>query len=260
MRKRFGQALRIGVAPASLALVKTSRWFGEPAAVLAECAVAGDSTEALAQALRTLLTGVDGSNWPVSFVLADELVRMWQVAPPQSASRLDDLEAAAALRFQALYGESAQQWNISGDWNASAPFLACAMARPLLSVLEQGTAEHGMRIVEIVPQFVAAWNLARSSLKAGSWFGQVHERVLTVGIGAHVRAAAIPEGAGHDWLLAHLGREALRLDTPMPTTLHLCGSVPAIWNKSAGELACVVQACAPGRSGAMQLACSGSAA
>ncbi|MES2126025.1 MAG: hypothetical protein V4463_02025 [Pseudomonadota bacterium] len=258
MPRRFGQALRIGVAPGSLALVKTSRWFGEPLAVLAECAVGGTSMEDLAQALRALLTGVDGANWPVSFVLADELVRMWQVTPPQTATRVADLEAAAALRFQSLYGESAQQWKISGDWNAQAPFLACAMERPLLSVLEQGALEHGMRIVDIVPQFVAAWNAARTGIKAGSWFGQVYERVLTLGVDAQVRAAAIPEGAGHDWLVAHLGREALRLDTPMPTTLHLGGAVPATWNKSADALACLVHASAPGRSSAMQLACSGS--
>jgi len=237
MRRRFGQALRIGVSSAGLALVKTSRWHGAPLTVLAEHALAGAGPQAIALGLRRLLEGGEYARWPVSFVLADELARIWQVTPPQGSSRLADLQGAAALRFQTLYGEPVSGWAVSASWDAGKPFLAAALARPLLDVLEQCALEHKLKVVEIVPQFVAGFNQWRRALNHGSWYGNLHERVLTIvaldggSIGA-VRACALPDGAGAGWLGAHVAREALRLNLPLPERMQLSGQVPPAWNNS----------------------------
>lgn len=256
MRRRFGQALRLGVAHDSIALVQTSRW-GARAALLAEHAGAPDSA-----ALAALLA--EHAGWPLTIVLADELVRLWQVTPPPHSTRLADLEAAAALRFQHLYGEPAANWRLSAGWNPDRPFLAAALPRALLGALGQGAAS--MPVVEIVPQFIAVFNRFSAAIKPGAWFGVVHDKVLTIGAcggGAivAVRAAALPDGADAGWLEAHVTREALRLNLPAPSRLQLWGSVPAAWLAS-GAIACsrLGAGAQPGWASAARLAASGSAA
>ena len=276
MRKRFGQALRIGVSPHGLALVKTSRWSGPALEVLAEHGFGAGSHlsppgfEAIGAGVRQLLAGAGAgaAGWPLTVVLADDLSRLWQVTPPPGSARLADLEAAAALRFQSLYGESASGWKVAGAWDAGKPFLAAAMPRHLLSLLEHAAGEQRAALVEVVPQFIAAWNGWRHAVKPGSWFGLVQGGVLTLGAvdGAAlqaVRSVALPDGASLDWLGQHTAREALRLNLQAPVRLHLAGHAPAAWNSSTGgAFACTLLDPAPGAplSSAVQLAATGARA
>jgi hypothetical protein len=259
MRRRFGQALRLGVASGGIALVKTSRW-GAPASLLAEQSF--DSAAGMQDALGAVLDG-GYAGWPLTFVLADELVRLWQVTPPQLSARLADLEAAAAQRFQLLYGEPAANWALSAGWDPVRPFLAAALPRALLGTLEQGANQ--LKVVEIVPQFVAVLNRWSGALKPGAWFALVHDKVLTLGAcdgGAivAVRATALPEGADAIWLAEHLAREALRLNLPAPKRLQLSGSVPSAWLGSSSIACSQLGAGAPaGWSAVALLAASGSA-
>jgi hypothetical protein len=258
MRRRFGQGLRLGVAGGAVALVKTSRW-GAPAALVAEQAYQGAA--GLQDAIKDVLRG-EHAGWPLTIVLADDLVRLWQVTPPQQAARLADLEAAAALRFQRLYGEPASDWILRAGWDLDRPFLAAAMPRTLLAALEQGAAAGQLTLVEIVPQFVALLNRCAGALKPGAWFGTVHDNVLTLGArdaGAvvAVRAQALPDGANAGWLAEHLAREALRLNLAVPERLQLWGGVPPAW---LGANATLLGAAAAGWPPAAVLAASGSAA
>jgi hypothetical protein len=267
MRRRFGQALRLGVARGGLALVQTSRWGGPAVSLLAEATLAPgalDTPAAMQAALATVLDGAAG--WPLTIVLADELVRMWQVTPPQLSTRLADLEAAAALRFQLLYGEPAAGWEVRAGWDPVRPFLAAALPRAQLGALGQGAAAHQAPVVEIVPQFVAVLNRWRGALKPGAWFGLVHDNVLTLGARdgdaiVAVRAQVLPDGAGAGWLAEHLAREALRLNLPAPERVQLWGSVPPEW-MAAGSLACGRLGAGeqPGWSAPARLAASGGAA
>jgi hypothetical protein len=264
MRRRFGQSLRLGVTHGALALVQTSRW-GAQASLLAEHALAPGALENAAAVQAAMTQVLDGhAGAPLTIVLADELVRLWQVAPPKHSTRLADLEAAAALRFQHLYGEPAANWRLSAGWDVDRPFLAAAMPRALLGALEQGAA--GMPLIEIVPQFIAVFNRWGGALKAGAWFGMVHDQVLTLGACngdaiVAVRAAALPDGADAGWLAAHVAREALRLNLAAPARLQLWGSVPPEW-VGAGPIACSRLGAGeqPGWPAAARLAASGSAA
>lgn len=271
MRKRFGQALRVGVAPQGLALVKTSRWNGAPLEVLAEHRFDGAAQpgfEAIGAALRQLLQEAKCAGWPLTIVLADELARVWQVTPPQDSARLADLEAAAALRFQSLYGEAASNWQIAAGWDAGKPFLAAAMPRHLLSLLQHAGAEQQLALIEIVPQFIAGWNRWCGALKPDAWYGLVQQGILTLGAvdGGSVRAVracALPDGASLEWLGQHVAREALRLNLAAPARLQLSGAAPAAWNNSSGgAFACSLLV--PGQGAALsacaQLAATGARA
>jgi len=235
MLERFGTSLRIGISPAGLCLLRVRRWRGAPLTLLAEAAcVPGDGLphQAIAPALTALLAGQNLAGHSVSFVLADELTRLWQVTPPPGAARLADLEGAAALRFQSLYGEAASGWKTMADWQAGAPFFAAAVPLPLLAVLEQAAAEHKFAIVEIVPHFIAAWNRWRRALADGAWFGVLHDGLLTVGIVAAARLHAVrllpvPHGADGYWLKQVVQREALLAGVEAPALLQVAGTPPA---------------------------------
>lgn len=269
MRRRFGQILRIGVSRQGLALVKASRWSRAAPEVLGEMSFGADAPgyEGIAAGVRQLLSEAGCARWNASVVLADDLARMWQVAPPPASARLADLEAAAALRFQALYGDSPANWKLAADWDVAAPFLAAAMPRQLLALLEQAAREQQVRLVEITPQFIAGWNQWRKALRPGAWYGLVQQGVLTLGVTSGgtvsaVRAIALPDGATLDWLGQHVTREALRLNTPAPERIAVSGQAPLAWNSSAGSLACMLLAPGQGssRSDAVQLAMTGSGA
>ncbi len=269
-----GQSLRLGIGHDSLALVRTSRIFARGTAVLAEarCADASDP-QALGAALRTLLADVKVAGWPVSVVLADELARMWQVAPPPGAAQPADLEAAAAMRFQALFGAPHAGWKIAADWQATRPFLAAALPASLLDVLEQAAREARCHLVEIVPQFVVAMNHWRKRHRPGAWFGLMHGQVLTLAaydgaLLAALRTAVVPPGADRDWLESHVAREALRVGVGRPERLQVCGPAPRTWASHEGRLkfGCTLledeeeEAVDHARSAAVRLACTGSAA
>lgn len=241
MRRRLGQALRVGIAPGAVALIKTSRFGGAGAELVTELAFDGGShPESIAATLRQLLDGWAG--WPVTVVLADELVRLWQVAPPAGSARLADLEAAAALRFQTLFGEPIGPWRLAAGWDAAQPFLVAALPRHLLALIEQVCAAQRTPLVELVPQFVAGFNQWRGAVSSGAWYGLVQQQVLTLAaiedasIRA-VRAQALPEGADLDWLAAHVAREALRLNLSAPARLCVSGHAPAAWSKGATHAA-----------------------
>ncbi|TFW34283.1 hypothetical protein E4O92_04310 [Massilia horti] len=238
--------MRIGIAPGGMALASTSRWQRAKVEVLAERA-AGPDQGAIGDQLRELLKDGAAAGMPVTVVLSDELVRLWQVTPPAAATRMSDLEAAAALRFQSLFGASAANWKIAADWDCARPFLAAAVPLALLGELEQLVAQFKFHLVEIVPQFVAALNQWRKHRKHGAWFALVHDGVLTIAAYdadslAAVRATPIAPGADRDWLESFIAREALRIGLSRPECLQLCGPAPLEWvsSRARANLACSI--------------------
>ena len=239
-KSSFGQSLRIGIAPDALALVRTSIWPHERARLLGQVAATGNDPVSLGAALGMLLGEHDVAGLPATVVLADDLARLWQVTPPEGATRLADLEAAAMLRFQSLFG-GVSGWTISADCDAARPFLAAALPLSLLEQLTTAAISQRFKLVEIVPQFVAALNQHRRVRRTGAWFGVVHGGVLSIAafdgdLLAAVRTAPIPAGADRDWLEGHVAREALRVGLSRPERLQLCGPAPQGWASSAGRL------------------------
>jgi hypothetical protein len=270
MRRLPGQALRLGVGHDSLALVRTSTMFGARREVVAEAHVdSAHEPQALARSLHALLGEAKVAGWPVTVVLADELARMWQVTPPPAAASPADLEAAAAMRYAALFGAPPRDWTIAADWRAARPFLAAALPNALLGALAQVASEARCTLVEVVPQFVAALNGWRKLRRPGAWFGLVHGQVLSIAaydgaLLAALRTAVVPPGADREWLESHIAREALRVGIGRPERLQVCGSAPRHWVSHEGRLkfSCTLLDGeeATGMSPAVRLACTGSAA
>jgi hypothetical protein len=269
MRSAPGTTLRLGLAPDGAALVQTGWWRRGNAALLAEQRFGEAGIDGLAQQLRQLFRQAPAGR-PLTAVLSDELVRMWQVTPPTRASRMADLEAAAAMRFQALFGAPASGWKIAADWDVARPFLAAAVPLALLAELGEAARERRLHLVEIVPQFVAAMNQWRKLRRPGAWFGVMHAGVLTIAAYeaatlVAVRATTVPAGAGREWLDSLVAREALRVGLERPQRLQVCGQAPAAWSDNAGSPNFVCSLLDTGQPDAgwpddARLACTGSAA
>ena len=249
MRRAFGMGLRLGVAAGSVSLWRSSRWRAPAWTLLGEAAYAPDTGlhgdfAALGQALEQMLPAGQYARWPLSVVLDDALARLWQVDMPQGAARLADIEAAAALRFQSLYGDPPGLWQSCHAWDARAPFF-CAVPRALLAQLARVALNRKLALIFITPQFARHWNRWHGALQPGAWFGQLQENTLTLGVRHDgrlraVRAMPVPPDAGHGWLEQTLMREALLQGVPAPALLQLCGAPPANWLAPAQAFQCQI--------------------
>jgi hypothetical protein len=241
MLSRLGQHLRIGLASDGVAIARTGFWGARRAQLLAERRIAPTGQlDGIVAALRELLAASPPAGANVSIVLADELVRMWTVTPPRACARMSDLRAAAAMRFQTLFGAPPGGWRIAADWEAARPFLAVAVPEQLLAQIEQAVRGEGGRVVEVVPQFVVSLRRWRAFRRPGAWLGVVQSRVLTLALfnGADLAAVcttAMPQGAGREWLDSQVAREALRLGVQRPERLQLFGPAPKNWASHAGQ-------------------------
>lgn len=244
-----GGELRIGLGRSGIALLHSRGWLRRRRQVLDDCSFADAaevSVDELVAGLDRLLTASNCQGLPARLVLADDWARHWIVTPPSNAGRLVDCQAAAAARFQALYGEPLSGWQLAADWHARQPFLASALPRALLAALHRTCAGHQLLLLEIVPQFVAAWNRWCHALQAGYWFGVLQGATLTLGAVSAgrlcaLRSLALPLSAevNPGWLRQTVEREALRWMLAPPVGLQLCGALPAAWTAPAiGGWAC----------------------
>jgi hypothetical protein len=226
-------ALQIGLAPDGIVLLKTRGLLRRKTTLVAQCALDASSIEAASTQLRGMLADAKCTNLPVSIVVADQWSRTFMVNPPQNADSMQDCKAAAAMRFQQLYGEPPGNWELRADWQVQHAFLACALPSALMTALQKIAREFRLTLLSVVPQFIATWNQCRNSMKPGAWFGLVQNNLLTLApIDQNrlcaIRSAALPPGAWQDakWLTAHLTREAMLLNVPMPKQVQLCGPLP----------------------------------
>lgn len=237
--RKAGIDLHIGLATDGIALLKRAGRHG-PLSVAAERKVTAEQSstiELLVLQLMRMLEESDSSGHSTHIVIDDRLTRLFMVTPPQNTTSLRDCRAAAAMRFQELYGEPPGQWQIDADWDARQPFLACALPAALPPLLEQAAQEHGLKLLSVAPQFIAAWNRWHAQLDGAAWFGLAHGDQLSLGVVDNrrlraVRHMPVAEGAWQDaqntrWLSELLQREALRLSLAPPNSLQLCGATGA---------------------------------
>jgi hypothetical protein len=121
-------------------------------------------------------------NASAKLVLSDALARFWMVQPPLNASTMSDLQAATAARFQTLYGESPSQWTIQADYQHDRPYLAAAIPSAWLEAIEAVKRDFHMKINEIAPQSVVAYNRWHHLLQAGSWLVNHQEGKIAIAI------------------------------------------------------------------------------
>lgn len=179
-------------------------------------------------------------------VVSDWFARYFLVTPAQNSRRLADCEAAAYMRFQSLYGESPQSWQISAAWHASQTFLACALPVGLLAAISQAAREQQFKLLSMSPYLVANCNQLGSHLLRDGWlllFEANRVKILVLEAG---RICALHDSilTSNFWdtpqaLLQLLEREAMRLASPLPSAVQLGGKVEKAWQaQKTAEIRC----------------------
>lgn len=250
MRNWFQPPLRIGLSTTGISLVQPNGWLRPGASVLADAKFQHETDEAIesiANQLGKLIIEAKCGGVSCVITVADDLARYFIVTPPANTTQLQDCQAAAGMRFQALYGDSAANWQLEADWSATQPFLACAMKKTFVHALTQCAREHHIKIVSVVPHFVAAWNRWCGDLQSNAWFGVLHGTTMTLAAVrgkqlTSIQTIPLPSNAFHvaDWLVTYVEREALRLNLSVPSHVQLCGDVPQSWTLvRPGSVTCV---------------------
>jgi hypothetical protein len=191
------------------------------------------------QHLHSVLTEFGRNGAVISVVMPDAWCRLFVTTPPSNMANRADCDAAVAMRFQRLYGDSAADWVLRADWHVNQPFVTAALPlalhRDFLGVCK--TFKH--RIVSMVPASIAVFNQWRRTVIAGDWFAHISATDLTLIVldGAQLRhivqqrldtAARLDAG----WMMLFAQREALRLNMSLPKRIACAGNVPLVWLKS----------------------------
>jgi hypothetical protein len=172
MLKLRPKRIRVGISPSSVVVTTTQGLWRQTNQIIAGRSVPADKMgvfQHLCDMLSGMVTehGLQGST--ASIVMSDALVRQWLVDPPSNVGSLDDLRAAAASRFQSLFGESPVQWDIRADWQSGRPFVAAALPQVYVQALNTTLKACSLQADSICSQTVVALNRWGSRLAGGSW-------------------------------------------------------------------------------------------
>jgi len=245
----FGARIQIGLTRDAMAIMVRGAGPRAQTTVLAELALADDIAHQPPNLSKLCSDALDNANYrqlPLHVILDDSLARLFLVTPPQNVSRMQDLQAAAAMRFHSLFGDAPSDWQIEADWQTTGAFLACALPKTLINELQQIATDHHLYLYAVQPYFVAAWNKHRQALHNDGWFGVIQGNNMTLGILGTlsgpikrefqaVRTMAIPaDGHALPWLREQLARVALQMNTASPEKLYLTGNQQQYWTASAG--------------------------
>ena len=152
---------------------------------------------------------------PLRVTVADELTRCWTITAPAGMASLRELRQFAALRFEHLFGEPSNQWEIEADWHAYAPTICRAIPRDLSQAFKAWSVQSQFALVDWTS--VGLRLKMRCDAKAklpdfnGVWvsIGVEHAYVVWCGAG-HAKRVALLRINPHDpWV--RLGQEFRRI-------------------------------------------------
>ncbi|PLK47602.1 hypothetical protein C0V76_16610 [Uliginosibacterium sp. TH139] len=173
-----------------------------------------------------------GSGADLQVTVADEWARYWIFIVPEGVSRLEELQALAATRFEALFGVSMQGWCMLADWRATGAILVCALPEKLVNAL-QAAGLKGWRVRSIQPSAVRLLGAFARQIPDECWvavYGRHGVLLARVAEGevVHVRRHPLSKVVDVERLEDLLEAEILRLGGEAPPVLCVLGIEPPL--------------------------------
>lgn len=100
----------------------------------------------------------------LELILPDEWCRYFFVSFPINAQNSRDLHAACQRRFEQLYGDNVDEWNLCVDWQFQTSNLVCAIPKYLDTALHVQAKKRGQVLLKIESNFIHQWNRCAPSL------------------------------------------------------------------------------------------------
>jgi hypothetical protein len=163
-------------------------------------------------------------------VVRDECARYFVVEPPGNARKMSDLQLAARLRFEGLYGDPPADWAVNADWHATRPFLASAIPAPVIAAVANAARACRLRNAGVTTEFTSSWNAQRRRMpERRAWVVHLGRQtdVIAACAGGSVAAVSMvsrtrPVAAAD--MVDVIARCALRWNRPVPHTVYLLGA------------------------------------
>lgn len=186
-------------------------------------------------AIASCVAGKRGMNLAVDIVVSDAYARFWIVVPPKNASTRSDLRICTLWRFEELFGESPQGWNVQADWHATRPFVACALPLALTDAIRSAIPSRRVRIQRCVPRFIAEWQTQhRQCRHRDTWFAVSNDSTLTVALIQKQKIVYVRKMVLHaceetqlHTIASALRSIALQQGALPPRNVYLCGDICA---------------------------------
>jgi hypothetical protein len=180
--------LHIGFEPDRLSLVRLGNAFTGLFAfrVIDSLNVLFDENVNEVDRLRVLKQELAKKRWQdteAHIVLSDRLARYFIAKCPDGTRSIEEVRLAAHLRFEDVYREASDAWEIRLDMS---PFanrrLGCALRKNFVAELVNACAGFGIRISSLVPFAVAEYNHWQAFLsRKGGWFGVLGRHGFWIG-------------------------------------------------------------------------------
>ncbi len=141
-------------------------------------------------------------------VVAGDAAVHWVQQPPAGAQGLQELRAVAAARCAHLFGGTALDWWVAGDWHAAKPFVCAGVPRALAEPVRRQLESAGLRTT-----WQSAWtrlcNRRLRAIPANGWSacrspGRVTLWYCAGGRVASVQSFAVPRSAAREELAARV--------------------------------------------------------
>jgi hypothetical protein len=174
-------------------------------------------------------------------VLADCWVRYALVPWTSELNSADEQLSHARQVLVRLYGNSMNDWKICvSQAPPGCARVACAMPEQLLAATRDVHQRHGMKLISLQPQLLAAYNNWRGQLPAaGAWFVTIGEGTLAaarVGLKCWDRIHNVRIGS--DWTRDLKRLQVFgRLASSRPEEGQVYVDAPAAWREVAGPAA-----------------------
>jgi hypothetical protein len=180
--------LHVGFEPDRLSLVRLRNAFAGLSAlrVIDSLSIVLDENANEVGRLHALKQELANSRWQgteAHIVLSDRLVRYFISKCPNGARNMEEVRLAAHLRFEDVYREASDAWEIHLDM---APFavrrLGCALRKNFVTELVNACAGFRIRVSSLVPFAVAEYNHWRALLsRKGGWFSVMGRHGFWIG-------------------------------------------------------------------------------
>nr|WP_315484280.1 hypothetical protein [uncultured Undibacterium sp.] len=232
----FTDSLHIGLSQSGIALIRHNNRLIKQVNIVKERGGNADSIDDCLFNLDGLLKENQCQRLKTKIFLSNNFVRFFVVTPPSNASRFQDCQAAAEVRFHSLFGESPSKWMMSADWQLNHPFLASAIPNSAMVGIKKIANEHHLSILKIEPQLITHLNRLPQKKLPNCWLasfsGGMFELVMMSEAGIQViRKMTYSNESIQDkhWLRDTIQREAFRHSIEIPKTFY-CGNQPSrVW-------------------------------